>query len=324
MLASARRIIAYAFKLFILDFVYLSDSTLEREGFIFLMGNSHLGDVFSFSSLLRNLSQTSAAKIRIVMRKEHAFILNTFPSKAYFQKTDSIPFEFTGHVRVIFYDQKHIFITSVWNFLYIVRLMVLIILLPFLWKTTISVKAPNNLISHFFYESVLPFTRAPLKFADPDSEGIQGNKEVEEFVHGIGAMPGNTVLIAPESNSGFSLTKNEIASIVESVTKAGLNYIINTTSKVYDSYKQTRIPLSIIIPIVNRFGYFISVRSGLCDMVSVSNAKLIVIYRRKQLWHYDLDKEIRFSSGVVQVIKDMEDPDDELRNRINEYLIKDI
>ena len=321
---SFRRLMSYILKLFVLDFIYLSDSRLKLDGFVFVIGNSHMGDVFSFYSLLNNFLIKANRSITVISKKEHAFISSMFPKVMGLIEGRDVHFQFSGHVRVVLYNKNRIIFSAFWNLLYMIRLLNLMFLLPILQNKSMYAGDHRTTISYFFYDSIMPFTKFPLEFSKPDLTNIKENEEIEVLISEFGAIPGRTVLIAPESNSGFSLTEAEITSIVNSVTDAGFNYLINATSIDSTYHNAINFPLNILVPLADKLGYFISVRSGLCDLASASKAKPLIIYRKQQLWHYALDKEIWFSSGIVQVIKDMEDPDDELRDSVNGYLIKDI
>lgn len=106
-------------------------------------------------------------------------------------------------------------------------------------------------------------------------------EKADDFFDKYELKKGKTVLIAPYANTVIDINKNFWESLVVNLKKRGYCVCTNVGSPKEKPIEGT-IPLSIdyscIINFLNSSGYFIGLRSGLCDIVTASNAKMVVFY----------------------------------------------
>lgn len=107
------------------------------------------------------------------------------------------------------------------------------------------------------------------------------NENADDLFDNYEIKKGKTVLIAPYANTVIDIDENFWKLLVIELKKLGYCVCTNVGSPKEKPIEGT-IPLSIeyskIVDFLNKSGYFIGLRSGLCDIATASNAKMIVFY----------------------------------------------
>lgn len=96
-----------------------------------------------------------------------------------------------------------------------------------------------------------------------------------------GIVKGKTVILAPYNKSIPDISPALWEALARELQTLGYTVITNSAKDIERPVYQTRavgIPLETINEVVEYAGYFIGVRSGLCDVISGCNAQKIVIY----------------------------------------------
>lgn len=101
-------------------------------------------------------------------------------------------------------------------------------------------------------------------------------------------IKGRTVLIAPRNNTLPPIQNRFWKKVIKHLKEKGYTVCTNIANPKDKALKGTIplfIPYSQIVPFLNMAGYFLSIRSGLCDIVSSSNCKKIILYRSGFNWN---------------------------------------
>jgi len=109
------------------------------------------------------------------------------------------------------------------------------------------------------------------------------SKEIDSIFMRHGLKKGRTVVLSPHSNTLFDLPEDVWKAIVDYCRQHGYTVCTNCAGKSEKPIKGTEavfFPLTQAIGFMNFAGYFIGVRSGLCDIISSSSCKKIVLYER--------------------------------------------
>lgn len=123
------------------------------------------------------------------------------------------------------------------------------------------------------------FQEAPSKAAPRFSQDIE---RIRSEMEQRGLLRGKTVLLSPYSTcSKKYLPPNEVWVEIAEYLK-GLGYAVTTNCFGEEAPVKGTLPVSIpyrdLVPFLNEAGGFIGVRSGLCDILSQSTCKKIIIY----------------------------------------------
>lgn len=111
--------------------------------------------------------------------------------------------------------------------------------------------------------------------------------ELDRLFHKHRLIAGRTVVLSPYANTLADLPDDFWEALASTLKKKGYTVCTNSNGKKEPAVKGTVpvfFPLDIAPQFVSRAGYFIGVRSGLCDVISAAKAKKIILY----------DKENRF------------------------------
>jgi hypothetical protein len=118
-------------------------------------------------------------------------------------------------------------------------------------------------------------------FALPPKMDCREETDALFLKHGL--KKGETVVLSPYSNTLFDLPGDLWRRIVEHCK--GLGYAVCTncagaSEKAIAGTEAVFFPLSLAKAFLDAAGYFIGVRSGLCDIISASSCKKIVLYEK--------------------------------------------
>lgn len=89
---------------------------------------------------------------------------------------------------------------------------------------------------------------------------------------------GKTVIIAPEASSISEMPHDFWQKVVDECQKKQLKVIVNGNKYTLKGATNLKFSLKEAIPILELAGYFVSIRSGLCDLVASANCRKFIIY----------------------------------------------
>lgn len=108
-------------------------------------------------------------------------------------------------------------------------------------------------------------------------------EDAELQIKEMGLDPGNTVVVAPYANSFVKELEDKWwEELVLELQNRGFFVVTNCNGKDEKPIKNTRpvaFPYNSILPLMDVCGYFIGMRSGLCDIISASTCKKTIIYQ---------------------------------------------
>ena len=106
-------------------------------------------------------------------------------------------------------------------------------------------------------------------------------KSAKVFFETNNLIYGKTVILFPNANSISKLTLefwNELAKQLSNLGYSTCTNIVNESDSIIENTRPINIPLEFCIPIAEFAGGIISIRSGICDLLSTANTKLVVLY----------------------------------------------
>jgi hypothetical protein len=111
--------------------------------------------------------------------------------------------------------------------------------------------------------------------------------EIDALFEKYGLRKGKTVVLSPYSNTLFDLPDDVLAAIVEHCQERGFTVCTNCagTEKSVTGTVAVFFPLNQAIAFMDAAGYFVGVRSGLCDIISSSTCKKIILYEKDGLFY---------------------------------------
>lgn len=140
--------------------------------------------------------------------------------------------------------------------------------------------------------------------------------EIDKLFRENGLIKGKTVVLSPYSNTLFELPDGFWESIVRHCRSLGFTLCTNCAGKTEKPVAGTVpifFPLGKAIAFMDAAGYFIGVRSGLCDIISLSRCKKIILYEKQGFFYkcspyeyFSLEKmglcndaiELEYQSGI--------------------------
>jgi hypothetical protein len=117
----------------------------------------------------------------------------------------------------------------------------------------------------------------------PSTSGEQ-RKRAKEILTNKHYIPKKTVILAPDAVSTAVIPDKFWLELAVALSKNGYKILFNkrTTSSTFHGYECLDCDLGEIIPISELAGTVISVRNGLCDLLSTAKSNLIVLYPNKK------------------------------------------
>lgn len=123
---------------------------------------------------------------------------------------------------------------------------------------------------------------------------------------------GRTVLLSPYANTTHGITDDAWIKLARDLTEEGYDVCTNVSGKDEKEIEGTRavfIPYSMLIDFLDRAGGFVGLRSGLCDIVSGSKAKKIVLYPEKSMFqtstyynYFSLEKMFDIKDSLTEFV----------------------
>lgn len=111
--------------------------------------------------------------------------------------------------------------------------------------------------------------------------------EVDALFGQYGLVKGKTVVLSPYSNTLFDLPDDVLQTIVYHCKNQGFTVCTNCAGaeKPVAGTAAVFFPLNQAIAFMDEAGYFIGVRSGLCDVISSSNCKKVILYEKEGFFY---------------------------------------
>ena len=134
--------------------------------------------------------------------------------------------------------------------------------------------------------------------------------ELKEIMKENELKKGKTVIISPYANTLPSLPQWVWENLADKIKKKGYCVCTNIGNPTEQAIKGTiplRFEFSVSVPLLEMCGYFIGIRSGLCDIISSAKCKKIIIYQPYLFWgegtnydYFSLNK-IGFCEDAIEV-----------------------
>lgn len=115
---------------------------------------------------------------------------------------------------------------------------------------------------------------------DKDYSVVLPQNDSSHYFRELGLREGKTVLIAPNANTVSKISDEYWKNIADELISKGFDVCTNCdrNSEPIEGTIGIFIPYSEVVDFLDRAGYFIGLRSGLCDIVSSTSAYMTVIY----------------------------------------------
>jgi hypothetical protein len=113
-------------------------------------------------------------------------------------------------------------------------------------------------------------------------------KEIDDLFEKYALKKHQTVVLSPYSNTLFELPDSLWEAIAKHFGDRGYTVCTNCAAANEKAVKGTAavfFPLGAAIEFLNNAGIFIGIRSGLCDIISSSNCKKIILYEKDNLFY---------------------------------------
>jgi hypothetical protein len=112
-------------------------------------------------------------------------------------------------------------------------------------------------------------------------------REVDALFEKYGLIKGRTVVLSPYSNTLFDLSDDVLERIVKHCMDSGFSVCTNCAGaeKPVKGTKAVFFPLNQAIEFMDAAGFFIGVRSGLCDVISPSKCKKVILYEKEGFFY---------------------------------------
>lgn len=150
---------------------------------------------------------------------------------------------------------------------------------PYSTRTNlIRIRGYKGLDFHSIYQYVL-FECDKLK-----TEPRLRQNNTEKLFAEWGLQAGKTVLISPYSYTVNTIEKKVWEQLIVEIKKLGYEVCINCSNdeEKWEGEKCVFLPYFDVVDFVDRAGVFLGVRSGLCDILSEMNGKMIILCPEKQ------------------------------------------
>lgn len=195
-----------------------------------------------------------------------------------------------------------------------------------LWTNSIAaLEGINGLTYRDFYELIgYSFYPAIARSGPYDEE------TVIRYCKSLGIITGKTVIIAPYASSCPSPKIEEWQRLVRELQNNGLKVVTNASDKeqAIPGTTAVQIPYDMLLPVLDTAGYFVGIRSGLCDVIAGSTCKKVILYPKmkyKQGTYYSFyDLSVFPQRGSMLMQKEFIEGqiDEEILREICGYCIK--
>ncbi len=130
--------------------------------------------------------------------------------------------------------------------------------------------------------------------------------EATNFIKSLNSRAKKGILFCPEANTMNSLDKNTVISISKKLVDAGYYIIINShldfETKISGMYVVNP-TLEKILPLIKTIGSLLSVRSGICDLASLTDAHQVILYPNEESRRLFTFKKYLKNSNLIDEIE---------------------
>lgn len=113
-------------------------------------------------------------------------------------------------------------------------------------------------------------------FAKSDTEPIKF------LCESMGVTKGNTVWIAPDANSITGFPPWFWNMLIHALQDKGYTVFMNCGEPNFYRAPSRILPYKACVPVLEYSGYFLGLRSGLCDIISTADCKKVILYPERQ------------------------------------------
>ena len=135
---------------------------------------------------------------------------------------------------------------------------------------------------------------------------------------------GKTVLISPYSYSVAQMDLEMFKNMVDRLIEKGYTVCTNIAGdeKALPNTIGLCVPYINCVDFLNKAGYFIGARSGFCDVVSTTKAKMVVLYRKETYKHFSLVEMGLKKKSIKEIIIDHISKE-EMRDTIDKFVCEE-
>jgi len=130
-------------------------------------------------------------------------------------------------------------------------------------------------------------------------------------------IKGKTVLLSPYANTIYNLSDDFWKKLAKVLIEKGYTVCTNSSGESEPPIKDTEgvfIPYNKIVDFLDKAGCFVGMRSGLCDIVSSTKAKMVVLYPEGNIFgacstydYFSIEKMGLKSDGLLEVVFDRDE-----------------
>ncbi len=132
------------------------------------------------------------------------------------------------------------------------------------------------------------------------------NKDIDKYCEDNGIVKGKSVILAPYAKSIISIPIIFWEGLANELSKRGY-FVFTNCAKDSElaifGTKRIIFPLEIANSVIEYAGYFIGLRSGLCDLISCSNSRKIIVYPKKKNYNMSIKEfySLENIKGVINI-----------------------
>ena len=137
-------------------------------------------------------------------------------------------------------------------------------------------------------------------------------KTAEDLFIAEGLKPGRTILLSPYANTTSGISDQTWERMADALKENGYDVCTNVSGKDERPITGTRglfVPYDKLIDFLDRAGGFVGLRSGLCDIISGSSARKIILYPETAMFHtstyinyFSLEKMFGIKENLHEVV----------------------
>ena len=139
-------------------------------------------------------------------------------------------------------------------------------------------------------------------------------EDADDIFEAADLLKGRTVVLSPYANTTMRLSEDMWVKIVSGLSSMGYSVCTNVAGDLEKAIEGTvpvYVPYEKIIDFVEKAGGFIGLRSGLCDLISGTEAKKVILYPPGVIFHntdylnyFSLKKMYDIKSNLMELVAD--------------------
>ena len=130
----------------------------------------------------------------------------------------------------------------------------------------------------------------------------------DKYFEEYGLIKGKTVLISPYSGTLGGISKTACEDMVRALKENGYSICTNTGpgEEPIDGTVGLLIPYSQVLDFVNKAGYFIGMRSGLCDVISSTDSRMVVVHQENLANYFGMKNMGIKQDNILELVRENE------------------